>query len=294
MNANESVDSYSEHFAAASAMLAALEDQQAALTGAEAIRAWWASVEAYEDRFSRLKRCVFRRRMPAGYREALRELERRRMRLPWIPRIELVAWMQNLREFSNLVILEFDCFHRPRDGSPEIARVLVMDGAGDVLLDQRLRPAQAGPGQASGYDGLTADDLGNAPTAPQIWPALLAALAGKYVVAADVERCQVQLMLTAKRHRLAVPALVGQSILPLCRAYFPADRCDERHSRKGHSSQDLAALCARIGFPLPAHPFQTALDRASGLLLLMQAMSEGFPYHAPPVNSPERLKSDSE
>jgi len=104
------------------------------------------------------------------------------------------------------------------------------------------------------------------------------------VVAADVERCQVQLMLTAKRHRLAVPALVGQSILPLCRAYFPVGRYGERHD----SSQDLAALCGRIGFPLPAHPFQTALDRASGLLLLLQAMSEGFPYSAPPATFEKR------
>ncbi len=294
MNANESVDRYSEYFADANAMLEALEGQQAALTGTEAIRAWWASVEVCEDRFSRLKSYVFRRRMPAGYREALRELEQRRVRLPWIPRIELVAWMQNLREFPNLVVLEVDCYHRARDGSVEITRILVMDGAGDVLLDQRLRPAQADTNQASCYGGLAADGLVNALTAPQIWPALLAALAGKYVVAADVESCQIQLMLTAKRHRLAVPALVGQSILPLCRAYFPAGRCDERDSRQGDSSQDLAALCARIGFPLPAHPIQTALDRASGLLLLMQAMSEGFPYHAPPVNSPEGLKSDSD
>ena len=37
MNANESVDRYSEYFADANAMLEALEGQQAALTGTEAI-----------------------------------------------------------------------------------------------------------------------------------------------------------------------------------------------------------------------------------------------------------------
>ena len=53
-----------------------------------------------------------------------------------------------------------------------------------------------------------------------------------------------------------------------------------------YSYAKLSTLCAHIGHPLPEYPHQTALDRARGQIVLLEALAQGF--------TPEEVMNDDQ
>ena len=127
----------------------------------------------------------------------LQAFSERITRLPPIPRIDDIWWAQNHLQLPNLVFLETDMQGSVRYGDAEVIRILAMGKTGGVLFDRFIKPLTPLSIWSIYNTGVTAADLAGAPTAPQIWPELLAALSGRYLIAADVKRTSSLLTRTA-------------------------------------------------------------------------------------------------
>lgn len=73
------------------------------------------------------------------------------------------------------------------DAEAQVIQVAIIDPAGEVLLNTPVRPTVPITPGASAIHRRTDDDLLDAPTFSQIYPALLEALAGRLVVAYNAE-----------------------------------------------------------------------------------------------------------
>ncbi len=194
----------------------------------------------------------------------IRPLTRRYKQLPALPDLKQVRWAQSVLAFPNARLMSVD--HDATAPSPAILRILLMDFAGAVRFDRFLAPASALSPNARSDLGITAHDLGAA-SLPQVWPALVRALQGKYIVSYDLDRLLRALEDNAKQCELDQPVIIGDCLLRHCLHYF---------QDSGFSG--LASLCRLVGHPLPEPPDQMAVARALGLLRLLQAMAGGIAW----------------
>jgi hypothetical protein len=146
-----------------------------------------------------------------------------------------------------------------------IVRVLLQDFHGVIQLDRYVAPGRAFPKRTMKASRTKMQELHEAPSLPQIWPSLLEALMGRYVVSYDLQRVRQALEEGAEEYRLEPPAVIGDCLRQHCLRYFHAA-----------GFVGLESLCKLIGFPLPEPPNCTAIDRARGQLHLLQAMAQGI------------------
>ncbi|HVU70067.1 MAG TPA: hypothetical protein VHD63_23250 [Ktedonobacteraceae bacterium] len=112
---------------------------------------------------------------------------------------------------------------------------------------------------------------------PQVWPDLLAALRGCYLLVWDLRQARLVLEQEAGRFGLEPLVLIGEDLL------VQALRCYQSSGRNS-----LTSLCAFIGHPLL--PCASIADRARGQLALLEAMAQGISgsLATPPVHGVHR------
>ena len=184
-------------------------------------------------------------------------------RFPKLPFLSDVLWAQALLAQPNLTFLEVDT-----DGLDETAsviRVLLMNVHKQVLFDTLIRPDHMPPSTTLALTGIVPDDLENAPTLVEVWPDLVDALTGKYLLSYGLNFDRGMLEQNAKRIERELPYLFADCLMLKATSYFRAS-----------SYPKLADLCRMVGNPLPDRPHQTALHRAFGQLYVLQAMASGF------------------
>jgi DNA polymerase III epsilon subunit-like protein len=201
---------------------------------------------------------------------AVHLLRQRFGRLPALPDLLCIRWAQSVLAYPNGRMLSVDTASAAEGGG--IVRVLLQDFHGMIHLDRYVAPGCALPKQTMKASGITMQELHEAPLLPQIWPSLLEALMGQYVVSYDLQRVRQALEEGAEDYKLDPPAVIGGCLRQQCMRYFHAA-----------GFVGLESLCKLIGFPLPEPPNCTAIDRAWGQLHLLQAMAQGISGESPEI-----------
>jgi DNA polymerase III epsilon subunit-like protein len=202
------------------------------------------------------------------------ELRRRFDTLPRLPHPEHVAWAQAMLAFANLTFLEVDT-----DGltaEADLLRITLVDREGAVLFDQVIQPRSPLTAKIAQITGIKEEHLADAPRLAEVWEAVRAAMSGRYILSFNLEFDQQQLATNTRRAGLLPPTIIGDCLMLRAQEYF-----------EEYQYPRLVALCERLGFPLPEHPGQDALDRARGQLHLLEAMAAGISVAAPSVPASE-------
>lgn len=203
-------------------------------------------------------------------------------RLPKLPMLSDALWAQALLAQPTLAFLEVDT-----DGLGETAsviRVLLMNAHKQVLFDTLIRPDHIPPASTLAITGIASQDLEHAPTLREVWPHLVEALTGKYLLSYGLTFDRGMLEQSVQRIECDLPYLLADCLMLRATSYFRAS-----------SYPKLADLCRKVGYPLPDRPNQTALHRATGQVDVLHAMASGFtdlPQAAPTASTPDSNSDD--
>jgi DNA polymerase III epsilon subunit-like protein len=210
---------------------------------------------------------------------AVAQVQRRLTTLPTLARSEHVHWAQALLAFPNLAFLEVDTDGLYADA--DMLRIALVDQIGAVLYDQVFQPRRPLSPQMAHLTGITPEMVVSAPTLAEVWRSsrLVAAFVGRYILSFNLEFDQGKLSESAARYGLPALPLVGDCLMLRAQDYYGAS-----HYPK------LADLCERLGAPLPPHPQQDALDRASGQVHLLRAMAQGITHAQPAHQIPDEAE----
>ncbi len=212
-----------------------------------------------------------RRAVLEGYvrqvEQATADLRRRLDALPTLARPEHVHWAQALLAFPNLAFLEVDTDGLHADA--DLLRIALVAQTGAVLYDQVLQPRRPLSPKIAHLTGITPAMFVQAPTLAETWPQVVQAFTGRYVLSFNLEFDEGKLSESAARYDLSALNFIGACLMLRAQEYYGA-----------YHYPKLADLCDRLGYPLPDHPRQDALDRARGQVHLLQAMAQGI-THAP-------------
>ena len=208
------------------------------------------------------KREELRRRFASIERE-VRLLHQRFKRLPALPDLACIRWAQSILACPNGRILIVDTAFSAEEAG--IVNVLLLDFDGAVCFDRYIAPGCILSKQAMRDLGMTTQDLQEASSLLQIWPSLLEALMGQYIVSYDLRRVRRALESVAEQYALDPPIIIGDCLLQQCARYFQAS-----------GFVGLSSLCELVGHPLLEPPDCTTLDRARGQLHLLKAMAQGI------------------
>lgn len=216
-----------------------------------------------------------RRAVLAGYiqqlEQAVAEIRRRLESLPKLAHPAHVHRAQAVLAMPNLAFLEVDTDGLFADA--DILRIALVDQTGTVLFDRLCQPRRPLGEKIARLTGLTQEQIAQAPRLPDVWPQVQAAFAGHYILSFNLEFDSGKLAECAARYDLPPLPLIGECLMLRAQEYYGISAYPK-----------LADLCRRLGYPLPEHPHQDALDRARGQVRLLSAMSQGV-THAP-VASP--------
>ena len=204
-------------------------------------------------------------------------LEKRIERLPRGPHFPTVREAQSLLEYPNLGILAAEERPRSEHEPPEVARLVVTNSTGIILFDHIL-PSLQTPSLLFACQqnmGLSASDEEAVSVMTRLWPDLLSVVKGRFILSEDNLLTQIQLMVTAERFDLEPPVVIGCSALDLCHQYLETPSLAYIQAEESSLLTDLASLCEQLGVLLPGFPRPTVLDRAIGMLHIMQAMAQG-------------------
>ena len=193
---------------------------------------------------------------------ALSPIEQQMRDLPSLPPDAQIQWAQAVLALPNLAFMEIDTTGLQSDD--EIIRFTLIDRhfvtLEDVLIQPTTRRLSA---EVSHINGITPEALAREglPIA-EAWQRIQSALTGRYVISFAQDWDLKQLKACAERHKLPPVIVIGEDLQRHCTAYYHREY-----------ALQLAALCERIGHPLPQPPQQTSLHRAQGQLHLLTAMA---------------------
>jgi hypothetical protein len=195
--------------------------------------------------------------------DALSQVRRRVEHLPRLPRVEHLRWAQAVLAFPNLAFLEVDT--DGLYGDADILRIVLVDRSGTPLYAQTFRPRRPLTHQTSHLTAIHQEMVEDAPLLAEAWEQITSAFAGRYVLSYNLEFDQTKLQENAERYGLSPLTVIGACLMQQAQAYTGS-----------YTYPKFATLCANIGFPLPAHPYQTAFDRVGGQIHLLEAMAQGI------------------
>ena len=198
-------------------------------------------------------------------------------RFPKLPYLSLIKWAQAMLALPNLAFLEVDTDGLGEDAS--VLRVLLLTAQGEVTFDTLIRPKTPLSASLQSITGITQAQLVDAPPLSAVWPRIVEALTGKYILSYNLAFDQSRLRHNGARVEGELPHLVAECLMLQATAYFHLTT----HAK-------LADLCSTIWHPLPDAPNQTALHRATGQLRLLEAMANGFtqlPHSFVPFDEPD-------
>jgi hypothetical protein len=180
--------------------------------------------------------------------------------LPPLPDLSCIRWAQHVlaSPASRLLVLD-TVFPGP---CATLVQVLLLDMRGQICLHRCLASAATLSPAEVAHLGISAQDLQQVVSIPQLWPELLDALRGCYLLTCDLRQVRLVLEREAASVHLETPVLLGEDLLPWYARYYQA-----------FGFIELASLCRLIGHPLP--PLSGALERAQGHLALLHAMAQG-------------------
>jgi DNA polymerase III alpha subunit (gram-positive type) len=195
--------------------------------------------------------------------DALSQVRRRVEHLSRLPHMEHLRWAQAVLAFPNLAFLEVDTdgLH----GDADILRIVLVDKSGAPLYAQTFKPRHPLTHQTTHLTAIHQEMVEDAPLLADAWEHITSAFAGRYIVSYNLEFDQTKLHENAERYGLSPLTMIGACLMEQAQAYTGS-----------YTYPKLATLCANIGFPLPAHPYQTAFDRVQGQLHLLEAMAQGI------------------
>lgn len=174
---------------------------------------------------------------------------------------DISGWAQAVMMLMNLVFVVLDTTGIKRDS--DILRILIVDLAGKELYHQLVKPVRY-PGEPNtAYTGITQEQLDQAQTLREQWPAIQAALRGKYTLAYGHDFVQERLDDGAQAYGLEPIYLVGDCLLHVM--------CQYAHRPNGIN---LASSLNYVGFP---RFIPDARGRAEGQITLLEAIANGQP-----------------
>lgn len=169
----------------------AAEEQRGTANGISEIALRKEKREGIERRLASLERDV-------------RRLRQRLRRLPAIPNLACVRWAQSVLAYPNCCILTVDTVSSGQDA--QIIHVLLLDFNGTLRLSRCIATASTLSKQEVRALGITAQDLREASSLPQVWPSLLEGLKGRFIVSYDLKRTRQTLERGAEEYELEPPA----------------------------------------------------------------------------------------
>ena len=226
--------------------LLAHQEQQKVIQGLDAVQQRLRQRKQIEAQLSAL----------ANY---LHACQQRLQRLPRLPQWQEVQWAQAVLALPTLAFLEVDTDGLDEDA--RVLRVLLLDKDEQVIFETFISPERPIPAQIRDLNGIQ-DELTDAPSLETIWPDLLAALRGRYVLAYNRPFDLDMLQRAGARIGQTLPVILGDDLMPHVCAYL------HMYTAK------LETLCEQFGFPLPTPPRRTAWHRAQGQARLLSAMSQ--------------------
>jgi DNA polymerase-3 subunit epsilon len=149
----------------------------------------------------------------------------------------------------------------------EVCEIAIIDRAGAVLLEQRIRPVQPIPSEATRVHGISDADVADCPTWADIAPTLARVLHQRPVVVYNAAYDLRLMAQSAQRHGLPPP--LGNA---LCAMLLYAEHHGERDDlRGGYRWQKLGAAARQLGLALPPDLHSARADAAltRQLLVLM-------------------------
>lgn len=171
------------------------------------------------------------------------------------------GWARALTLLENLVFIVLDTTSLKKDA--DIIRILIVDLEGTELYHQIVNPLRH-PGEPNtAYTGIFQDELGQAQTLREQWPAIMEALKGKYTLAYGHDFVQERLDDAAQAYGLEPVYLVGDCLLHTM--------CSYAHRPNGIN---LASALNYVGFP---RFVPDAKSRAAAQIVLLKAIADGYP-----------------
>jgi DNA polymerase III epsilon subunit-like protein len=190
--------------------------------------------------------------------------------LPALPVEEQIQWAQAIsamRISDGVRFLEIDTTGLSnQDG---IVRVAMVNLSGGVMYDDILiKPSRPISREASAANGLTDDDVKDAPSLPEVWERIQSGLYGRYVISFNQKFDVEKLNEAAARHQLPPILIIGDDLQRHCTQYYHKEYY-----------LTLEAMCERIGHPIQG---KSAVDRAIEQYHLLLAMANGITDVRPP------------
>ena len=193
---------------------------------------------------------------------------------------------QDEREF---LVLDTETTGLPEHAHFQVVEIGMVDKRGTVIYHSLVRPDIPMPTGASLVNGITDDALKDAPTFPELWPALVALLGTHDLYCYNAEFDREAIFSTAARYGLEVPRPVQDDQRWQCmmRAYamYHGEWSDYWHDWKW---QSLDVACEELG--VAGNDFHRAVGDALNCLGVMRALAaradaspaqEAFPNEAP-------------
>lgn len=159
-----------------------------------------------------------------------------------------LLWARETVVDPNVVFLDTETTGvRPTDDVVDIA---VISTSGEVLFQELVKPSRPIPADTSAFNGISNAMVAGAPDLGEIYPALIALLADRVVVAYNVEFDRS--MLSSASSRRGLPWLESTRWTCAMEAYAAYNGESSWH-RPGFRWMSLEKATARLGIPKPTH-----------------------------------------
>ncbi|HYU77069.1 MAG TPA: hypothetical protein VEL31_30740 [Ktedonobacteraceae bacterium] len=213
--------------------------------------------------------------------------------LPQVPRIEVVRLAQNVLAQKPLVLVTDDIVNE-ETGRPELTGIVLMELTEVPRFEYHFAPCWHGNVHILELNTIgKATNTTTPPTSLEVaWSELQSSIDGRYIVAFDLLLAQIQFDVTARTHGLAVPMLVGHSLLDLLLLYVGVKEPISYEIGGPRLSLADAQLCDLMAREDVAPFYDSSLapadQRAQHLLHTLQKMADGTlslqePRHVPPM-----------
>lgn len=193
-----------------------------------------------------------------------KQIDQHRQRLealPSLPDSAGIQWAQQILCYPNSRILSVDTVFPAESAS--LVQVLVLDFAGQVRLHHCVTTEYTLSRADMARFGICERDMQDAIPLLQLWPVLLEALHGCYLLACDLRWISMVLEQEAQHCQLEMPVIIGEDLLIRAIRFYQAS-----------GRTNLTSLCRLIGHSLS--PNAGIIERARCQLALLEAMAQGI------------------
>jgi DNA polymerase-3 subunit epsilon len=190
------------------------------------------------------------------------------------------VWFES-EDTPPFLVLDTETTGLPDHEAFQVVEVAAVEKTGAVLFHSLVKPDIPMPEEATAKNGLTDDDLKDAPPFTEIWPRLAELLSQYELWTYNADFDQAAILASAKRFKLAIPPLVEEASRWHCLMHKFARYHGEYSDYWGRDKyQDLYTACAELG--VQGHDYHRARGDALNALGVMQALAaRGGTFPAP-------------